>query len=65
MCRSGQGLTLFFLDLNLPTAMAGHAPYHASASFRMPIVVLTGNSDEQMALATIQQGARIISSRGR
>jgi len=53
------GLTLFLLDLNLPDSdgLATSVPCVSKLSV-CAIVVLTGNSDEQMALATIQQGAQ-------
>jgi signal transduction histidine kinase/CheY-like chemotaxis protein len=58
-CAGADRFDIILLDLNLPDS-DGLATLRTmrQQAFRMPIVVLTGNSDEQMALATIQQGAQ-------
>ena len=58
-CSGADRFDIIILDLNLPDS-DGLATLRTmrQQAFRMPIVVLTGNSDEQMALAAIQQGAQ-------
>ena len=58
-CAGADRFDIIILDLNLPDS-DGLATLRTmrQQAFRMPIVVLTGNSDEQMALAAIQQGAQ-------
>ena len=58
-CAGADRFDIIILDLNLPDSdgLATLSTMRQQA-FRMPIVVLTGNSDEQMALAAIQQGAQ-------
>jgi PAS domain S-box-containing protein len=58
-CAGANRFDIILLDLNLPDSdgLATISTMRQQA-FRMPIVVLTGNSDEQMALAAIQQGAQ-------
>ncbi len=58
-CVGGDRFDILILDLNLPDSdgLATLRTMRQEAS-RLPIVVLTGNSDERVALAAIQHGAQ-------